>query len=131
MLRQELTRRNLMKGAGAIVAAATEPVWSAKATASVPQNNGAASVLTDNAKNVTAQLSAYMAEAGNRALPDEVAEKAKQHILDTIAAMISGADLPPAKVALKFARASAANGLRPWSAPTCFAGRSKRRSPTA
>jgi 2-methylcitrate dehydratase PrpD len=46
-----------------------------------------------------------MAEAGDRALPDDVAEKAKQHILDTIAAMISGADLPPAKVALKFAHA--------------------------
>ena len=42
-----------------------------------------------------AKLSAYMSEAGGRALPDEVVEKAKHHILDTFAAMISGSDLPP------------------------------------
>jgi 2-methylcitrate dehydratase PrpD len=96
MLGQELTRRNLIKGAGAIMAVTTIPAWPEKAAASFP---------TDNAGSVTAQLSAYMAEAGDRALPDEVAEKTKQHILDTIAAMISGADLPPAKVALKFAHA--------------------------
>src|SRR6266446_644360 len=29
------------------------------------------------------QLSAYMSAAGTRALPEEVVEKAKQHILDT------------------------------------------------
>ena len=31
-----------------------------------------------------------MSEAANRTLPDEVMEKAKHHILDTIAAMVSG-----------------------------------------
>jgi len=51
-----------------------------------------------------ATLSAYMADAGGRALPDEVVEKAKHHILDTFAAMISGSNLPPARAALKFAR---------------------------
>ncbi len=51
-----------------------------------------------------ATLSSYMAAAGERALPDEVVEHAKQHILDTFAAMISGSDLPPARAALKFAR---------------------------
>jgi 2-methylcitrate dehydratase PrpD len=50
-----------------------------------------------------ATLSSYMAEAGERALPDEVTEKAKHHILDTFAAMISGSNLPPARAALKFA----------------------------
>lgn len=53
---------------------------------------------------VTSQLSAYMAEAAERPLPGEVIERAKQHILDTLAAMISGAHLPPAKIALKFVR---------------------------
>ena len=52
---------------------------------------------------VMATLSSYMADAGERALPDEVVEKAKHHILDTFAAMISGSDLPPARAALKFA----------------------------
>lgn len=51
-----------------------------------------------------ATLSGYMADAGERALPDEIVEKAKHHILDTFAAMISGSNLPPARAALKFAR---------------------------
>src|SRR5260370_42708265 len=51
------------------------------------------------------QLSGYMSAAGTRALPEEVVEKAKQHILDTLAAMISGSGLPPGRAALQFARA--------------------------
>src|SRR5260221_10397529 len=51
------------------------------------------------------QLSAYMSAASARALPEEVVEKAKQHILDTFAAMISGSSLPPGRAALEFARA--------------------------
>jgi 2-methylcitrate dehydratase PrpD len=51
------------------------------------------------------QLSAYMSAAGTRLLPEEVVEKAKQHILDTFAAMISGSGLPPGRAALEFARA--------------------------
>jgi 2-methylcitrate dehydratase PrpD len=43
-----------------------------------------------------------MSEASERALPDEVVEKAKQHILDTLAAMISGSGLPPGRAALNF-----------------------------
>ena len=54
---------------------------------------------------VMATLSNYMAQARNRALPDEVAEQAKQHILDTLAAAISGADLPPGRAAIGFAKA--------------------------
>ena len=50
-------------------------------------------------------LSAYMSEAGSRALPASVIEKAKQHVLDTFAAMISGSELPPGRAALRFARA--------------------------
>jgi 2-methylcitrate dehydratase PrpD len=45
-----------------------------------------------------------MAHARTRPLPPEVVESAKEHILDTLAAMISGTELPPAKVALNFAR---------------------------
>jgi 2-methylcitrate dehydratase PrpD len=49
-------------------------------------------------------VSNYMSEAGNRALPDAVTEKAKQMILDTFAAMISGSQLPPGRFAIGFAR---------------------------
>jgi hypothetical protein len=45
--------------------------------------------------------------AKDRALPAAIAEKAKHHILDTFAAMISGSELPPGRAALAFARAHA------------------------
>ena len=51
------------------------------------------------------KLSNYMSEARGAALPAEVIEKAKQHILDTFAAMISGSQLPPGRAAIQFARA--------------------------
>jgi 2-methylcitrate dehydratase PrpD len=50
------------------------------------------------------QLSDYMSAARDRALPDEVIEKTKQHVLDTFAAMVSGSQLPPGQAAQKFAR---------------------------
>ena len=56
---------------------------------------------------VMATLSEYMAAASRRALPAEAVEKAKHHILDTFAAMISGSELPPGHAAISFARAQA------------------------
>jgi 2-methylcitrate dehydratase PrpD len=52
-------------------------------------------------------LSDYMAATKDRALPPDVAEKAKHHILDTVAAMVSGSELPPGRAALALARAQA------------------------
>jgi len=51
------------------------------------------------------RLSTYMSEARDRALPDEVVERAKRHILDTLAAVVSGSELVPGRAALAFARA--------------------------
>jgi 2-methylcitrate dehydratase PrpD len=83
-----LSRRTLLQRAGWTAAAVTFPsgVFAA-----------------DNTSPVMAKLSAYMSEAAGRALPDEVVEKAKHHILDTFAAMISGADLPPGRAAFRYA----------------------------
>src|ERR1051326_7619757 len=50
-------------------------------------------------------LSAYMSAAATRKLPDEIVEKTKHVILDTLAAMISGSELPPGRFAIQFARA--------------------------
>ncbi|HTC65461.1 MAG TPA: MmgE/PrpD family protein [Candidatus Saccharimonadales bacterium] len=85
-----LSRRTLLQRAG----------WTA-AVLAVPSGMFAADA---GISPVMAKLSAYMAEAGGRALPDEVVEKAKHHILDTFAAMISGSDLPPARAAFNYAR---------------------------
>jgi 2-methylcitrate dehydratase PrpD len=46
-----------------------------------------------------------MSEASSRALPDDILEKTKHHILDSFAAMISGTQLGPGQVAIRFARA--------------------------
>lgn len=53
---------------------------------------------------VMARLSAYIARALRKPLPPAVAEKTKHHLLDTVAAMVSGARLAPGKKALAFAR---------------------------
>lgn len=53
---------------------------------------------------VTRKLSLYLAEALKRDVPAEVAEKGKHHLLDTIAAMVSGARLHPGEMTIKYVR---------------------------
>ncbi len=55
-------------------------------------------------------LSAYMSAARTRALPDDVIEQAKYHLLDTLAAMISGSELPPGQAAQRYIRAHGGKG---------------------
>ena len=50
----------------------------------------------------TRRLSAYIAGALAQPLPPAVIEKARQHILDTLAAMISGAQLHPGRLAIAY-----------------------------
>jgi len=85
------TRRGILQRAGGIIAAAAFPT--------------AARLAAQPAGPVITQLSNYMSEAGSRALPEEALEQTKHHILDTFAAMISGVDLPPGRMAMQFARA--------------------------
>jgi len=54
---------------------------------------------------VMTRLSTYMSQARDRELPEEVIEKAKRHVLDTVAAMVSGSELAPGRAAITFARA--------------------------
>jgi 2-methylcitrate dehydratase PrpD len=55
-------------------------------------------------------LSDYMAAAASRALPDEATEHAKHHVLDTLAAMISGSELLPGQAAQRYIRAHGGKG---------------------
>src|SRR5262245_50492849 len=59
---------------------------------------------------VMRELSDYMARAATKALPAEVAEHAKHHLLDTLASMVSGSELLPGKAALRYIRAHGARG---------------------
>jgi len=54
---------------------------------------------------VMAKLSAYMSGARTAELPEKVVRDAKHHILDSIAAMVSGSQLPPGHNAIQFAQA--------------------------
>ena len=87
-----LNRRQLLtRGTLALAATAVAPAW----------------LRAQEIGPVMAALSRYMAAARDQALPAAVAEKAKHHVLDTFAAMISGSELPPGRAALKFAREQA------------------------
>ena len=55
-------------------------------------------------------LSDYMAAATDRPLPAEAAEHAKHHLLDTLASMISGSQLPPGQAALSYVAAHGGRG---------------------
>src|SRR5580700_6749016 len=93
------TRRGLFEFGGlAIAAAALQSPMGLSATSSVRGSS------QQNVSSIMGALSAYMSEAAGRTLPDEVAEKTKQHVLDTLAAMISGSELTPGRAALQFSR---------------------------
>jgi 2-methylcitrate dehydratase PrpD len=48
------------------------------------------------------ELATYIARAGKKPLPRPVAEKTKHHVLDTIAAMVSGSKLLPGEKAISY-----------------------------
>ncbi|HJQ64639.1 MAG TPA: MmgE/PrpD family protein [Burkholderiales bacterium] len=50
------------------------------------------------------ELATYMSRALRKALPKEVVEKTKHHVLDTIAAMVSGSRLLPGKKAISYVK---------------------------
>ena len=86
-----LARRDLLQRAAWTFAAAALP--------------RATELAAEDVSPVMLKLSAYMSEARNTALPEKVLQETKHHILDTFAAMISGSELPPGRMALKFAHA--------------------------
>jgi hypothetical protein len=68
-------------------------------SASPPASRGAAGA------DVTGRLARYMVAARDRQLSAPAARDAKQRILDTIGAMVSGAVLPPGVLAIRYVRA--------------------------
>ncbi|MCU1314135.1 MAG: MmgE/PrpD family protein [Acidobacteriaceae bacterium] len=96
MPRKRLTRRSVLGGMGAVLF--------------IDSLSHFADALPQAGEGVISTLSTYMAAAGSRPLPAEIAELTKQHLLDTFAAMISGSRLAPGKAALSFAQFSQAGG---------------------
>src|SRR5580700_4283254 len=96
----KITRRNIL------IAAAAVPLRAA----------------TSSLSPVMARLSSYMSEAATSQLPEEALEKTKQHILDTFAAMVSGAELAPGRFAIKFAREHSAEKVATVAASDVVCG---------
>ena len=97
---RRLSRRNLLELAGWTIGTAAFPSPRVFALNSDVQDKAAKPT-----GPVMNPLSTYMSEAADNPLPDEITEKTKHHILDTIAAMISGSTLLPGRRALEFAQA--------------------------
>ena len=87
MTKLQITRRDILQSTGGWLAAAVIP----------------ASLRAAGPGPVMTKLGEYMSAAADRPLPAEALEKTKHHILDTLAAMISGRDLPPGRIAVKYA----------------------------
>ena len=102
-----ISRRDVFRAAAVALAAGALPAARLRAQAPGP---------------VMTALSTYMAGAASLALPPDVIEHAKHHILDTVAAMISGSELPPGQAALRFARAQAGKGTATVVGSTILAG---------
>jgi 2-methylcitrate dehydratase PrpD len=102
-----MRRRQILQSMGGLMAAAA--LRAESATTAQPQE-GAAST------NVTSRLARYMVEARDRALPPEVVLAAKHRILDTLGAIVSGAQLKPGEMAIRFVRAQ--GGASEASVPT-------------
>src|SRR5215831_663877 len=89
----DFSRRELFKLVGTgLVGAGVGPLAAGRQRSAAP------------ADDITSTLATYMSQAGSRQLPEGVAEKTKHIVLDTLAAMISGSELPPGRFAIQFAR---------------------------
>src|SRR5438046_9851381 len=109
--RLTLTRRSLLQNSAWIAAATMFPRL-------------AAAVVHD-VSPVMEKLSSYMAEARNPALPDNVERDTRHHILDTIAAMVSGPGLPPGRRASQSARSYRGETIATGGAPQVPCGRTE------
>ena len=103
-----MRRRRILQGLSGLMAAAVLPP-AAAARALVQE--GAAP-----ATGVTGKLARYMVAARDGELPPAVLQAVKHRILDTLAAIVSGARLKPGEMAIRYVRAQ--GGAAEASVPT-------------
>src|SRR5512132_3411605 len=100
------TRREvLIRAAGGLTAAAMSSRLSAAAGRAAQVSLPSQTMADFPVSQVMTRLSTYMSEARERAVPEDVMERAKRHVLDTFAAIVSGSELEPGRAAIRFARA--------------------------
>jgi 2-methylcitrate dehydratase PrpD len=97
-----LSRRRILQGMGGLLAATALPGGGGGVAVPLAQT-GAGRVASPT--DLTGRVARYMAEAREGNLPPQVAREAKHHILDTLAAIVSGSRLKPGEMARRYARA--------------------------
>ena len=97
-----LTRRNLLRGAGAVLAATTLPTSSS--AAETPTMAPAPAKASGASADLTGELARYMVAAREQTLPPKVIQDGKQRVLDALAAIVSGSRLRPGEAAIRFIR---------------------------
>ena len=99
------TRRWLINASGAAILSNALPVTALYAqTAAAPARGRAADAADDrnSVSPATAALADYVAKALDRELPAEVVARTKLHVLDTLAAMVSGSRLKAGDFAARY-----------------------------
>ena len=92
----------MLQGASGLLAATAFPFTSGAMP--VPLAQGGRDRAASSA-DVTGRVARYMADARNRNVPPQVARETKHRILDTLAAIVSGATLTPGAIAVRYVRA--------------------------
>jgi 2-methylcitrate dehydratase PrpD len=93
-LLQRLTRRRMLESGAGLLAAAALPARTAV--------GGQAARETGTATDLTGRVARYMAAARQQPLPPDVLRETKHRVLDTVAAIVSGARLKPGEMAIRF-----------------------------
>jgi 2-methylcitrate dehydratase PrpD len=97
------TRRWLINASGAAMVSGVLPVAAARAqTAPEPAPAASSNAAEDTISPATAALADHVAKALDRELPAEVVTRTKLHVLDTLAAMVSGSQLKPGALAARY-----------------------------
>jgi hypothetical protein len=105
----DYTRRWLVNASGAAILSNVVPVTAPSAqTAAAAPRSSPPELSTDPATDsppvspVTTALADYVAKALDRELPPAVVARTKLHVLDTLAAMVSGSRLKPGEFAARY-----------------------------
>jgi 2-methylcitrate dehydratase PrpD len=99
------TRRWLINAGGAAILSGTLPVATSDAQTGAATAPGIALVAVDDPNLISPAATAladYVATALDRELPADVVARTKLHVLDTLAAMVSGSRLKPGDLAARY-----------------------------
>jgi 2-methylcitrate dehydratase PrpD len=97
------TRRWLINASGAAILSSAIPLTASQAQTAAAQVPGAAAdAAADSISHTTSALADYVANTLDRELPAEVVARTKLHVLDTLAAIVSGSRLKAGDLAARY-----------------------------